>query len=60
MENFFRFEFHKIGDFAKFGSKLLKLTFILLNKFDCGNSLISIETKQKNPRFDMLLNILQK
>lgn len=60
MEHFFEFQFTSIGHFAKFAARILKLTKILLSKFDCGNSTTKIEIKQANPRFDMLLNVIHK
>jgi len=60
MANFFNFSFSSIGHFSKFATRLLKLTKILLQKFDSGNSLTKMEVKQKNPRFDVLLNVIYK
>lgn len=58
LDNFFNFQFGSIGHFCKFAIRILKITNILLSKFDCGNPLTKIEIKQKNPRFDMLLNLI--
>jgi hypothetical protein len=45
IENFHTFQFASIGHFAKFGSRIIKLTKILLSRFDDGlsNSLFKIE-----------------
>lgn len=60
MENFFNFNFASIGHFSKFVARILKLTRILLEKFDSGNAVMKSEIKQKNPRFDSLLNVIHK
>jgi len=59
MANFSGFKFSSIGHFAKFGARIMKLTKILLQKFDDGNlTPAKIEIMQHNPKFDMLLNII--
>lgn len=60
LEHFFTFQFSSVGHFSKFVARMLKLTKILLMKFDCGNPVIKIEIKQANPRFDMLLDMIHK
>jgi len=60
LEHFFTFQFSSVGHFAKFTARILKLTKVLLLKFDCGNPVVKIEIKQSNPRFDMLLNMIHK
>ena len=60
MDNFFNFSFSTIGHFSKLATRLLKLTKTLLSKFDCGNPTTKIEIKQKNPRFDMFLDVIYK
>jgi len=61
VKEFFRFSFASIGSFAKFAKRILKLTYILLSKFDSGDSpIMRIECKQPCPRFDPLLNMIAK
>ena len=60
-DNFSAFSFCSIGHFAKFGARMMKLTKILLQRFDSGNlAPAKIEIMQHNPKFDMLLNIIHK
>lgn len=58
MANFFNFQFSSASKFFKFAIRLLKLTFTLLKKFDCGNPVSQLGVKQKNPRFDPMLNMV--
>ena len=61
VDNFFAFQFSSIGHFSKFGARIMKLTKILLQRFDSGNlAPAKIEIMQHNPKFDMLLNIINK
>lgn len=58
--NVFQFDFLSGGHFAKFVTSILKLTFVLLKKFDCHNSVMQIDVKSRNPRFDSFLNLIHK
>ena len=59
IRDFFKFEFSNIGRFAKFAKRVLKLTFVLLQKFDSGDSpVIRIDCKQPCPRYDPLLQVI--
>ena len=60
IDSFFSFQFSSVGHFAKLFKRILKLTKILFQKFDCGNTLAKIEVKTPTPRFDMLLDLISK
>jgi hypothetical protein len=55
------FKFATVGHFAKFATRLLELTRVLISKFEAGNnSPLKMEIAQPNPRFDLLLNMILK
>jgi hypothetical protein len=55
------FKFSGVGHYAKFATRILELTKVLIKKFDAGNnSPIKVEIAQPNPRFDSLLNLILK
>jgi len=61
IKDFSSFQFSSLGHFAKFGARIAKLTKILLQRFDSGSlAPAKIEVMQHNPKFDMLLNIINK
>lgn len=44
VEIFYKIEFTSLSDFCKLAKRILKLTYILLEKFDCGDtSIIKID-----------------
>lgn len=58
LSNFFNYRFGSIGHFSKFATRLLKIVYLMMARFDSGNHLCMIDIKQRNPRFDSFLNIL--
>ena len=59
VEILYKIEFTSLSDFCKLAKRILKLTYILLEKFDCGDSsLIQIDVLQPCPYFDPLLNLI--